>query len=591
MNKEYQPDGLNTSMIPVLSASKRQRVERPGSPWYYFTFLLLTFIVTSSYAQTDSKKYLVLLKDKGQTPYNLDNPSQFLSPRSVQRRLKQNIPLTVRDLPVDPAYVEAVKTTGAQVWFTSRWLNAVMVQTDAATLQNILQLPFVKGLEGKTPLNQSRRESSGRTSGRQSLKGTMREQNLPLSTESVKKDTPSLVYGPSLDQVAMIGADQMHSRGFRGEGMLVAILDAGFRDANKLTHFQHLFADNRVLSTYDFVHREAGVYEDDSHGAHVLGAMAGYTEGKLIGTAFKASYILLRTEDASSETRTEEANWLMAAEYADSAGVDVINSSLGYTTFDDAAQNYAYADLDGDKALVTRAADWAASVGILVVNSAGNEGANFWQYVSAPADADSIIAVGSVNKDRQRAFTSSKGPTADRRIKPDLAALGQGAVVSTSASGIITSSGTSFASPVLAGLATGFWQAFPQLNNMQVIDYLKRSASQYSRPDSLLGYGIPNFVKAADMADLAKNLNESSFVFPNPIGTQVDPKVWLGTFPKNQLYTATLTDAIGKQLWTGPLANELNTLPLSTLQLAPGYYFLRVVSESGATFSAKLLKL
>lgn len=576
-----------------LSVLFNRKKSTPAFPFSRFVFpiFLLILASVSSFAQTDSKKYLLLLKDKTHSPYNLSNPSQFLSPRAVQRRLKQNIPLTTRDLPVDPAYVAAIRQSGAQVWYTSRWLNAVMVQTDAATLQNILQLSFVKGLEGNTSLGNGRRAHTGRISGGQSLKN--RTQVLPekAGDRTLKTDAKPLLYGPSLDQVAMLGADQMHSKGYRGEGMLIAIFDAGFRDANKLSHFQHLFSDNRVLSTYDFVKKEVSVYEDDTHGAHVLGAMAGYQEGKLIGTAFQAQYILLRTEDASSESRIEEVNWLMGAEYADSAGVDVINSSLGYSTFDDPAQNYTYVDMNGSKTLITRAADWAASVGMLVVNSAGNEGGNSWQYIAAPADADSIIAVASVNKDRFRAFSSSKGPTVDRRVKPDLAAMGQGTVVSTSATGIITSSGTSFASPVLAGMAAGFWQAFPQLTNMQVIDYLKRSASQAVRPDSLLGYGIPNFTKASTLVELQRNLNENSFIFPNPYAGGNDPQVWLGSFPRNRAYTATLADSAGKQLWTGQLTNELSPIPVSTLKLAPGYYFLSVFAEGGATFSTRLLKL
>lgn len=550
--------------------------------------LILAF--GSAWAQADSKKYLVLLKDKTHSPYQLNNPSQFLSPRSVQRRLKQNIPLTPRDLPVDPAYVATIRQAGGQVWYASRWLNAVLVQANAATLQNILQLPFVRGLEGNASLSNGRVGSEKKSGGKSLKKATGTKYKIPDGMP-VRTDARPLSYGPSQDQVAMLGADQMHNRGFHGEGMLICVLDAGFRDADKLAHFQHLFADNRVLSTYDFVKKETSVYEDDAHGAQVLGALAGYLEGKLIGTAYQARYILLRTEDASSETRLEEAHWLMAAEYADSAGVDVINSSLGYSTFDDPSQNYTYADMNGDKTLITRAADWAAGVGMLVVNSAGNEGGNSWQYIAAPADADSIIAVASVNKDRLRAFSSSKGPSADRRVKPELAAMGQGTVVSTSATGVITSSGTSFAAPVLAGMAAGFWQAFPQLTNMQVMDYLKRSASQYTRPDSLLGYGIPHFVKAATLVELQQKLNENSFVFPNPYAGGNDPQVWLGNFPRNGVYTAILADATGKLLWTGQLTNELSPIPVNTLKLAPGYYFLRIVAEGGATFSTRLLKL
>ncbi|MBC7921790.1 MAG: S8 family serine peptidase, partial [Ferruginibacter sp.] len=448
--------------------SHRPRTFSTGQGRGLLLFLLVTLgsasLVAAQPAPSGGNKYLVRLKDKANTPYSLHNPSRFLTPRSVQRRLKQGILLTERDLPVNPAYTDAIRQAGATLRYTSRWLNAALVEATPATLETVLRLPFVEGVEGKQALAAVRLAPGGRVSGGQSVAGpTRNEVSAPQS-----KPVP-LQYGPSIDQVAMIGADKMHEQGYHGEGMLVAVLDAGFRNVDQSSHFRHLFTNNQVVSTYDFVRGEPGVYEDDDHGAHVLGAMAGFEEGKLVGTAYQARYILLRTEDASSESRVEEVNWLMAAEYADSAGVDVINSSLGYNTFDDPSQNYTYADLDGDKALITRAADWAAAAGILVVNSAGNEGANRWQYIAAPADGDSVLAVASVDRNQVRAPSSSKGPSADRRVKPELAALGSGAVVGVSSTGnIVTSGGTSFSAPVLAGMATGFWQAHPQLTNMQV---------------------------------------------------------------------------------------------------------------------------
>ncbi len=538
-----------------------------------------------------------MLKDKAGSPYSLNNPSDFLSSRSVERRLRQNIPLKEKDLPVNPVYVTAIRQAGAKVWYQSRWLNAVLMEADENTLQAVLKLTFVKGLENSGALANARREAAGgKISGGQSIVGKKTENRLPdrkkgQTHSDAKVSEAPLQYGPSADQVAMIGADRMHQQGYHGEGMLIAVFDGGFRDVDKLAHFTHLLAEDRLRSTYDFVNNETSVFEDNSHGAQVLGTMAGFLEGKLIGTAYKASYLLLRTEDVSSEYRIEEANWLMAAEYADSAGVDVINSSLGYSTFSDPAMDYTYADLNGHKALITRAAEFAASVGMLVVNSAGNEGNNAWRYITPPADADSILTIASVNKDQVRASSSSKGPTADGRIKPDLAALGQGAIVSVVAGNVVTSSGTSFSSPILAGMAAGFWQAHPQLTNVQVIDFLKRSASQYTHPDTLLGYGIPNFVKASTLVDLKQNLNEQSLVFPNPIPNGTNPQVWLGSLAKGKLFVAVLTDVTGRLVWSGTFSNELNTLPIADLSLAPGIYFLNVSSDAGPAFSAKLQKL
>ena len=571
------------------TSSHRPRTFSTEKAHQIFLFLLATFLPASfaaaQPAPVDSRKYLVCLKDKANTPYSLNNPSQFLSHRSVQRRLKQGISLTERDLPVNSAYADAIRQAGATVRYTSRWLNAALVEATPATLETILRLPFVKGLERKEALAAVQLPAGGQISGGQSVAGPTKHGQL------ISQSEPPLRYGPSIDQAAMIGADQMHQQGYRGEGMLVAVLDAGFRNVDQDSHFRHLFTNNQLVSTFDFVRCEPGVYEDSDHGAQVLGTMAGFEESKLVGTAHQARYILLRTEDASSESRVEEVNWLMAAEYADSAGVDVINSSLGYNTFDDPSQNYVYADLNGDKALITRAADWAAAVGILVVNSAGNEGANRWQYITAPADGDSVLAVASVNRNQVRAPSSSKGPSADGRVKPELAALGSGAVVGVSAAGnVVTSGGTSFSAPVLAGMATGFWQAHPQLTNMQVIDFLIRSASQYARPDSLLGYGIPHFVRASLLVGQEEKREENFFVYPNPLAEGVDPQVWLGNLPRTQRYTATLSDASGNQLWSAALRDELTPVPFRALASAPGIYFIRLTSEGGASFSAKLLK-
>lgn len=551
---------------------------------------VLLMLSSQAFAQND-RKYLVLLKDKANSPYSIQNPSKFLSERAILRRLNQNIDITQHDLPVNPAYVAAIRETGAKVWYTSRWLNAVMVETDEATLETVKKLKCVKGLE-------DRHLTSARISNE---KGT--------STKSIKRlfgrhrygkqvTTPdvneTLQYGSSLDQVAMLDADKMHQQGFRGEGMMVSIMDGGFSEADKFSYLSSLFSENRLVGTYDFVKNDPHVFGYDNHGTRVLSTMAAYQPGKFIGTAFKASYLLLRTEDVTSEYRIEEANWLFAAEYADSVGTDVISTSLGYSTFDDPTMDYTRADLNGDKALITRAADWAAAAGILVVTSAGNEGGHGWKYVTVPADGDSVMAVGSVDKNQVLSYFSSRGPTADKRIKPDVVAQGTGTVVALSSNGndVITSNGTSFSAPVLAGMATGFWQANRTLTNMEVIDLLRRSASQAFQPDSLLGYGIPHFTKAMELA-LGKKLKkgqEESIVFPNPVGEGVDPWIWLGKEVNNQRFSASLVDIAGKVFWKGIFTKELNILPMSTLPLSSGLYFLRIESDKEATYSIKIVK-
>ncbi|UPL50910.1 S8 family serine peptidase [Hymenobacter sublimis] len=454
------------------------------------------------------RKHLVYFKDKAGTPHSISQPQTFLSARSVQRRQRQNIAILPRDLPVSPAYVQQVKAvSGAQVWYTSRWFNAAVVACDSATLQQLQALPCVR---------------SARTLNR-GLPGTRKRGNGDQVPTTQERSTRNQ-YGKAFTQAQMIGAVKMHEAGFRGEGMQIAVFDAGFPGVNTAPAFAALYQEQRLASTFNFVDKNTAVYQRNSHGTQCLSTMAGNQPGVYIGTAPKATYHLCITEDASSEHPVEEANWLLAAEYADSAGVDIISSSLGYNTFDYPSIDYTYADLNGRTALSSRAATVAARVGMLVVNSAGNEGASSWRYVTAPADADSILSVGAVDSLLVRASFSSRGPTADGRIKPNLAAMGfQTAIVAPDGS-VNRGNGTSYSCPVLAGMVAGFWQANPRLTAQQVISFLQRSGSRATAPNDEVGYGIPNFVSAYNLANPGTPLAASAaaarqelFIYPNPI--------------------------------------------------------------------------
>ena len=452
------------------------------------TFLL--GIVSPLFAQ-NSKRYLVYLKNKENSPYSIQKPEEFLSARAINRRKNQDIKITTRDLPVNPNYLEAITNTGAKIWYSSKWMNAVLIESDQNTLLSVQSLDFVKPdvllvskiKAAKPSLDNPKAESS-------------EDEKIPetLVIESEK------YYGDSYTQVRMLGADQMHQMGFRGKDMLIGIFDSGFINAHKVSFLKHLFDNQRITYTYDFVENEPNVFDDGSHGLQVLSTIAAYKPGALIGTAPEASFCLFRTEDPSSEYRIEEVNWLMAAEKADSAGVDVINSSLGYTTFSDSSMDYEYDLLDGNSTFVTKAADLAAATGMLVVTSAGNEGNNSWGYVGAPADADSVLSVGAVSPSRKYVDFSSKGPTKDGRIRPNVSALGLATIVGSTRGQITLASGTSFASPLICGLAAGFWQAHPELSNMEVIDILQKSSTQADNPDNFLGYGIPDFEIAHKLA-------------------------------------------------------------------------------------------
>ena len=529
----------------------------------YFAFVIFyCFQATAVIGQLPAK-YLVTFKDKINSPYSTAKPLEFLSQRSVNRRQKQNITVKTRDLPVNPSYLSEIKKSGAKIWFTSRWMNAALIQTSEANLQTILKLPFVKGLEINGSIDDPNSRSARKVSKLES------------------SDSQAFNYGLSKTQNEMIGVNSMHDLGYRGEGMMIGILDAGFNNVDKIPAFKALFDEKRIVGTYDFVKKETSVYEDDGHGTSVLSCMGAFLEGSMVGSAPKASFLLLRSEDAPSEYIIEEANWLFSAEYADSVGVDLINSSLGYTTFDDAKTNHSYAQLDGNTTIAARAADWAASVGIVCVISAGNDGSSAWKYIATPADADSVLTVGAVDANKLYARFSSQGIPTDNRIKPDVVAMGQSASVIPPSGTVSTASGTSFSSPILCGMVAGYWQANPTLTAIQVMDNVRKSGSQVTKPDKILGYGIPNLFKV-----LAIQEEVSSFykVYPNP--TKAEITVEINDFTGKN-YEATLMDMAGRIYQNETLKNRIQTFSLE--KMPSGIYFLRVGNEEKSNV-VKLIK-
>ncbi len=548
--------------------------------------IILHLIVTLSYGQD---KYLVFFSDKNNSPYSLSNPLQFLSQRAIDRRNLQGISLDQHDLPVNPQYVQGVINTGAQLLNTSKWFNAVIIQTSSPSVLNAINsLPYVVSSSNVgRPLNH--KEDFKFNLEKEMMRGQGRL--------SANEAYASLSYGFAFDQVNMLGLTQLHDAGYRGNGVLIAVLDAGFLDVPFMTCFNHLFANNQIKHTWDFVDNEQDVYDDHHHGSSVLSCMAAYVPDTMIGTAPEANYILLRSEDAGSELIIEEYNWSVAAEFADSAGADMINSSLGYTLFDDSLQNHSYQNMNGDLNPVTIAADIAASKGILVVNSAGNDGASSWNYIIAPADADSILAVGAVDQTGAYAFFSSNGPSADGRVKPDVAAVGQGTWLYSPFSNnqAIQGNGTSFASPILAGAVACLWQAWPQKGNMEIIEAVKRSASQFSAPDTLLGYGIPNFSLANSLLDLEE------YSIPSNISIHVFPNPWMGSTPFSFIYYAEggtdevdfrIMDITGRVIYQSRLGVTISALNKFDLmpELSNGTYILEIKNQN-SLYTTKLIRL
>lgn len=448
-------------------------------------------------AHAQVNRYFVYFKDKNNSPYQVQQPAAFLSPRAIERRQEQNIAITEQDLPVVPAYVSGVAATGANTYYTTRWLNGVLVQCETSLVPGITQLPYVERVELVAP--GARLASGGRS--RQSSR-----------TKAHIEGTRTAA------QLSMIGLDAMQDAGYRGENILIAVFDGGFSGVDQASPFQHIFQEQRLDNEgcVDFVSNSGNVFQYGDHGTAVFSIIAAYQNGTYVGGSYEATYQLYVTEDPSTEYRIEEFNWLFAAERADSAGVDIISSSLGYYDFDDASMNYSHQQLDGGTTIVSRAAQWAAERGMIVVCSAGNEGANAWQKITAPADARDVLAVASVSSTGQRSPSSSKGPSADGRVKPDVAAMGVGtAIIRPDGSGG-NLNGTSLAAPLVTSLAAGIWQRYPHLSSIAVIDAIRNSASQATSPDSLIGFGIPNFKAVVNYIE-SQTQKEEFAVYPNPV--------------------------------------------------------------------------
>jgi serine protease AprX len=547
--------------------------------------LTLAFLLLIRFSNAQQVNYWVLLKDKNATPYSFKHPENYLSAEAIERRNRQHIPLTTSDIPVNPAYVQRIKNTGVQVFNCSKWFNAITVITDdAKKIEAIRALSFVKEVKQlKAPV-------PSKISSKFEITDPV---VLPATHGAAKIATPTYDYGPSYKQANQIGATCLHALGFRGDGMTIAILDAGFQNANNLHAFDSLFMENRLLGTRDFVTGDTMVFEDYVHGMNVLSSMAANLPGKIIGTAPKAKYWLLRTEDAATESLQEEINWAVAAEFADSVGVDVINTSLGYSTFDNAADNHTYADMNGNTTIITKAADMAVSKGIFVTVSAGNEAGPPWFKITAPADADSVLTVGAVDSLGNIGSFSSRGPSFDGRIKPNTVARGVRTVLVNDAGDIFMGNGTSFSSPVTAGAVACLWQAHKNKTNIELLRAIEQSASQYASPDSIKGYGIPDFCKASNILtgiDDYEASNNAFNVYPNPFHTGFSIEY---SSAKEEMITVELCDITGRILKSQKqkvlAANSIKLNFTYEKELANGIYLIRLITTE-SSFYKKIIK-
>lgn len=533
--------------------------------------ILLVAAVMQAGAQIATNIYWVQFTDKADSPYSIDMPEAYLSQRALDRRARLGIAIDEYDLPVNPQYLEAVADCGAQLLNPSKWLNGTTIHaTNAAVIEAVNALPFVQTVRAcpNDPKAQERK--------RRWMEDEMKAVEVTRETHDY--------YGGGSTQVHQLNVQVLHDNGYQGEGMVIAVLDGGFIGTDIHPCFDNMREEGRLLGTRDFVYGSTSVYTQSTHGTSCLSTIAAYVPNTFVGTAPKASFYLLHTEDGDSESIAEEYNWVSGAEYADSLGVDVCSTSLGYIDFDMSQWDHPFEHYDGHTAPMTIGAEVAASRGMVCLNSAGNEGDGVCT-LGIPGDAEHILTIGAVDGNGQRAYFSSVGPTYDGRIKPDVMAMGEDTYVASGNPGgwygyYYHGSGTSFSNPVMAGAVTCLWQAYPNLSVQEVCDAVRAAGDRADHPDNRYGYGIPDLASAFDMLhvdDTFIQKNEIIDIYPNPANGNVQFKMKEG-------YQAEITifDAMGRQLKSYHF-NGLNhhTLESFLNQLSNGIYLVKATSELG----------
>ena len=528
-------------------------------------------------AQIAPDKYYVQFTDKNDSPYSLNEPSEYLTQRALDRREKQNIKIDMYDIPVNPQYLTGVKNKGVTLLNATRWLNGVTIETDDPSLLDLVNsLPYVEEIF-KMPNNPSLNKKAF-------FENEIIQQVFTPDYSLKWNTTSTYDYGKAEWQIEQIHGIGLHDAGYDGKGIVIAVLDGGFNGVLEHPVFDSIRSNGQILGTKDYVNGGDNVYTGSAHGKSVLSTIAANSPGVMVGTAPKASFWLLRTEDTDSENVIEEYNWISAAEYADSLGADVINSSLSYVGFDIPEWDHTYEDLDGNTAVSTIGADMATSKGIFVCNSAGNSGGGDFPWNGAPADADSVFSIGAVDSTGNKAGFSSIGPTTDGRIKPAVVALGAGTYVAYGIDVVGKGNGTSYSSPIIAGMTACLIQANPTIPVMQIQKAIKQSGTQRFNPDNLIGWGIPNYELANSVMTTLENqmaTHEDLFrLWPNPL-TNGNLNIEFAKDLKGEIKLV-MMNATGSVLF----AKEINLSSTSQKvelsgqirHLASGVYFLKIIA-------------
>lgn len=541
-------------------------------------FFLFTILFLGSELGMAQDRYAVFFKYKPQQEFSLANPSKFLTSKAIQRREREKAPVDSLDLPVTSSYVQGLRSHSQEILYVSKWLNAAVVVSDSTGKKGMEALPYVQKVQWVA------KGFISKTGNRMDGEGP-----LPVAKKWALED--SFREAASYDfQNQLLGIPDMHQAGFTGKGVTVAIFDSGFPGLDKAPAFSHLFTNKQVVGQLNVVRPWVKeVFRDHEHGTQVASLVLANQPETLVSGAHQAQVIFAITEDVATEYPVEELNWVRAAEYADSLGADIIQSSLGYLDFDDPKLTYTTAQLDGKTTFVTRGANLAAKRGILVVNSVGNYGSAGSSSLVAPSDAAGILAVGSVTSSSTVSSFSSRGPTADGRIKPELVAFGQSPVLIRGSGQVSTAAGTSFSAPQITALAAGLWEAKPAWTKDELVTNLIQSGSQYATPDQHLGYGIPNFRRAYLGALLGINETEDAAwtIYPNPV---TNNQIYI-RFGQNLSLQIQLFDSSGKPVLEKLLQRNATKDPyfLNLNQQPSGLYFIRLIDGKEIAYQ-KLIK-
>ena len=533
-------------------------------------FIVFLLIATAGIRAQVSYYFYVQFTDKNNSQYSLSKPLEFLSERAVARRTSFGLSCDSTDLPVNPSYIKQIKDLSIPVHCQSKWMNgATVLLPDSGMMSQVRRLPFVKFVE-----------YSGKLTG-------------PVQAPKGKyKIKTTFDYGIAAGQINQLNGTTLHNEGYRGKGIQIGVIDAGFMSVNTNTAFDSLRLQGRLLGTKDIINPNSDIYSEDSHGAMVLSTMAGNVPGQFLGTAPDASYWLIRTEYVPTEYKVEPDFWCSGIEFADSVGVDIATSSLGYSTFDDPSMNFTYADMNGKVCRASRAANLASKKGIIVTVAAGNEGEKSWHYISSPSDADGIITVGAVTSDGTPSYFSSFGPSSDGRVKPEVCATGSFSAIISSAGTPSNGDGTSFATPIMAGMMACLLQRYKAIDALTdvptILNSVFKSGSLYNNPTDQMGYGIPDFVQAEKNLktfDSIRQIEKENFVLSyNPTLKTITVRFTESNYPKNT--TIRIYSMTGSLLLNQPLTETTTVLQSGKFQA--GVYAVSV-SENGKTNTVKVV--